>query len=246
VVYAGVDYAQVLHLAEAEADILLWDGGNNDTPFFVPDLEIVLIDPHRAGHERTYYPGEVNFLRAQILVLTKLDTADAAKIQAVRRNIHTFNPRAIVVDSAMPVTLDQPEQLRGQRVLVIEDGPTLTHGGMSFGAGVLAAQKFGARALVDPRSFAVGSIGQTFHAHPHIGPVLPTMGYGPQQVHELEQTIQQAECDLVLIATPVDLRKILPIRQPTCRVTYELEDLGQPTLRTILQDFLQRLKAKAS
>lgn len=241
VVYAGVDYAQILHQAEAEADILLWDGGNNDLPFFVPDLEIVLVDPHRAGHERTYFPGEVNFLRADVLILTKLDTADATQILTVRKNIHAFNPQATVIDSVMPVTVDTPVLLRGKRVLVVEDGPTLTHGGMRFGAGVLAAHKFGASELVDPRPHAVGSIQQTFAEYPHIDSLLPAMGYGSTQIHELEQTIERTPCDVVVVATPIDLRRLIDIRQPTVRVTYELEEIGQPTLRDVVRDFLRRV-----
>jgi predicted GTPase len=240
VVYAGVDYERVLRLAESQADVILWDGGNNDISFFVPDLEIVLVDPHRAGHERSYFPGEVNFLRARVILLTKLDTADVDKINTVRRNIHDFNPQAVVIESAMPVRVDEPAALRSKRVLVVEDGPTITHGGRGFGAGVLVAHKYGASELVDPRPAAVGSIRQTFAKFPHIGNVLPAMGYGQQQVHELEQTIRCVECDLVVLATPVDLRRIIQIRQPTCRVAYELEEIGHPTLREVVRDFLAR------
>jgi predicted GTPase len=239
-VYAGVDYEKILHLAETEADVILWDGGNNDTPFLLPDLEIVLLDPHRAGHELKYFPGEVNFRRAHVLILNKLDTADAGEIAISRDNIHRFNPQAIVVDAAMPVTVDRPEIVGGKRVLVVEDGPTLTHGGMSFGAGHIAATKFGARELVDPRRFAIGSIKQALVDHPHIDRVLPAMGYGDAQVHELERTIHQADCDLVVIATPVDLRRIIKIQQPTCRVFYELEEIGSPTLTELLQSFVEK------
>ena len=243
VVYAGVDYERVLRRAEAEADVILWDGGNNDLPFFVPDLEIVLLDPHRAGHERAYFPGEVNLLRADVLIVNKIDTADAEKINSVRRTIHECNPGAIVIDAGMPVSVDESRLVRGKRVLVVEDGPTLTHGGMSVGAGVLAAMKHGAKELVDPRPYAVGSIRQTFLDHPHIlGRALPAMGYGHEQMRELEETIARVDCDLVMIATPVDLRRVLHIRQPTCRVTYELEEIGRPTLREVLQDFVMRIK----
>lgn len=238
VVYAGVDYERVLRQAEAEADVILWDGGNNDLPFFEPDLEIVLVDPHRAGHERTYFPGEVNFLRADVLVLTKLDTADPENIQTVRAHIHRYNPRAVVIDSGMPIAVEEPGLIRGKRVLVVEDGPTLTHGGMSFGAGVLAARKFGAAELVDPRPFAVGSLRHTFTEYPHIGRLLPAMGYGLQQMRELEETIQRADGDLVLIATPVDLRRVIRIQQPACRVRYEVEEIGRPTLREVLRDLI--------
>jgi predicted GTPase len=242
VVYAGVDYERILRLAEAEADLILWEGGNNDLPFFRPDLEIVLVDPHRAGHERSYFPGEVNFLRAHVLVLTKLDTADAEGINLVRRNIREYNPRAVVIDSIMPVTVEEPKLVGGKRVLVVEDGPTLTHGGMNFGAGTLAAVKFGARECVDPRPHAVGSLAQTFADYPHLGRVLPAMGYGRQQIHDLEETIRRVDCDLVVIATPIDLRRVVRIRQPACRVTYELEEIGRPILQGVLRDFVQRIK----
>jgi predicted GTPase len=244
-VYAGVDYEQILRRAETEADAIVWDGGNNDLPFFVPDLEIVLVDPHRPGHERTYFPGETNFLRAQVIVLTKLDTAAPEKVRAVRDTISRYNPRATVIESAMPLTVDEPGRLAGARVLAVEDGPTLTHGGMSFGAGVLAASKFGVRELVDPRPYAVGSICRTFTDYPHIGHALPAMGYGTQQMAELEETIRRVPCDLVLIATPVDLRRVIRIHQPTCRVTYELEEIGTPTLRDVLRPIIEKVKAQA-
>lgn len=238
VVYAGVDYGKILRMAEAEADIILWDGGNNDLPFFVPDLEVVLLDPHRAGDELTYFPGEVNFLRADVFILNKLDTADPEKVTWVRRNIQRFNPKARVIDAAMPVSVDDPAKIRGKRVLVIEDGPTLTHGGMSFGAGVMAARKYGAGELVDPRPFAAGSIRETFEAHPHIGTLLPAIGYGERQIRDLEETVRRVPCDLVVIATPVDLRRIVNVSQPICRVTYELQELGKPDLEEIVRGFL--------
>ncbi len=243
VVYAGVDYERILRRAEEEADVILWDGGNNDIPFFVPDLEIVMLDPHRAGHELTYFPGEVNLLRADVFIINKLDTADADKTEIVRRSIHKFNPGAAVIDSTMPVSLEAPSEIRGKRVLVIEDGPTLTHGGMSFGAGVIAAMKYGAGELVDPRPFAVGSIRKTFDAYPHMREVLPAMGYGRQQIRELEETIRKVNCDLVLVATPVDIRRIIEIKQPTCRVSYEIEEIGKPTLRDVLKDFVAGMRA---
>jgi predicted GTPase len=220
----------------------VWDGGNNDVPFFVSDLEIVLVDPHRAGHERTYFPGEVNLLRADVFVLTKMDSASPEQIQVVRANIRQFNPKALVLETAMPVTVDPPHLIKGKRVLVIEDGPTLTHGGMSFGAGVLAAKQRGARDLVDPRAYAVGSIQQTFLQYPHIGSLLPAMGYGAMQIRELEETINRVPCDVVLIATPVDLGRIISIKQPTCRVTYSLEEQGAPGLRDVLQSIILRAK----
>lgn len=237
VVYAGIDYERILRSAEREADIILWDGGNNDLPFFVPDLEIVLLDPHRAGHERNYFPGEANFLRADVLILNKLDTADPEKVSLVRRNIREFNPRAVVIEATMPVSVDNPADIQGKRVLVIEDGPTLTHGGMGFGAGVLAAKKFGACELVDPRPFAVGSLRETFEKYPHIRGLLPAMGYGDRQIRDLEETLHRVDCDLVIIATPVNLRRIVKISQPTCRVTYELEEIGSPNLAEVLRDF---------
>jgi predicted GTPase len=241
-VFAGVDYGRVLRLAESESDVIVWDGGNNDTPFFVPDLEIVLVDPHRAGHERTYFPGEVNLLRAHVIVLTKLDTASVEQIQAVRRSVHELNPGAVVIESAMPVRVDEPSVIRGQRVLVIEDGPTLTHGEMRFGAGVLAAQQYGARDLVDPRPAAVGSLRQTLAQYPHIGHVLPAMGYGRGQVRELEATIRQVDCDSVVIATPVDLRRLVRIDRPACRVRYEVEEIGRPNFADVLQKMLDLAK----
>jgi len=242
VVFAGVDYERILREAEREADVLVWDGGNNDVPFFVSDLEIVLVDPHRAGHERSYFPGEVNLLRADVLVLTKMDTASQEQIRVVRANIRQFNPKAVVLETAMPVTVDHPHLIKGKRVLVIEDGPTLTHGGMSFGAGVLAATQQGAGEFVDPRPYAVGTIQQTFARYPHIGNLLPAMGYGAAQVRELEDTINRVPCDVVLIATPVDLGRIIAIKQPTCRVTYHLEEQGRPGLRDVLEGIV--LKAK--
>ena len=245
VVYAGVDYQAILKQAEGEADVIVWDGGNNDLSFFQPDLEIVLVDPHRAGDEEAYFPGEVNLLRADVLVLTKLDSAPKDKVDAVRARIAAVNPSATTIDSNMPVRVEAPENIRGARVLVVEDGPTLTHGGMSFGAGVMAAKQCGAAELIDPRPFAVGSIGQVFTTYPHIGPLLPAMGYGPQQIHELEETINRVECDLVLIATPVDLTRVISIRQPTCRVTYEFEEIGRPNLQDVLQDILVKAKRHA-
>lgn len=241
-VFAGVDYQQILHRAEQEADVIVWDGGNNDLPFFQPDLEVVLVDPHRAGDERRFFPGEVNLLRADVLVLTKLDTAQTAKVQAVRANILAVNAEARVIDSAMPVTVEDPERISGARVLVVEDGPTLTHGGMRFGAGVMAAEKYDAAELIDPRSFAVGSIAQVFTQYPHIGWLLPAMGYGSRQIHELEETIQRIDCDLVILATPVDLRRLIRIRQPTCRVTYEFQEIGRPTLRDVLHDVIVKAR----
>ena len=238
VVYAGVDYAQILRAAEAEADVIVWDGGNNDLPFFRPDLHIVVTDPHRAGDELTYYPGEANLRLANVAVINKIDTADPESVGLVRRNIHAVNPQARIVEAASPIFVDDPTAIEGQRVLVIEDGPTLTHGGMAYGAGVVAARRFGARELVDPRPYAVASIRQTYEEYPQIGPLLPAMGYGAQQMADLQQTINATPCDLVLIATPVDLRKLLAIRWPVQRVRYELQEIGQPTLDDLLQPVL--------
>jgi predicted GTPase len=242
VVYAGVDYQQILKQAEAEADVIVWDGGNNDLPFFQPDLEIALLDPHRAGDEQAYFPGEVNLLRADVLVLAKLDSAPKENVAAVRTRIAAVNASATVIDSSMPVRVKEPEHIRGARVLVVEDGPTLTHGGMSFGAGVMAAKQYGAAELIDPRPFAVGSIGQVFSTYPHIGALLPAMGYGEQQIQELGETINRVDCDLVLIATPVDLSRIISIRQLTCRVTYDFEEIGRPNLQDVLQGVLVKAK----
>ncbi len=244
VVYAGVDYAQVLQRAEAGADVLLWDGGNNDLPLFVPDLEIVLVDPHRPGHEHDYFPGEANLLRAQVVVIPKLDTADTADVAALRASVRAANPGAVVVEADMPATVEDAARLRGARVLVIEDGPTLTHGGMRYGAGVLAAQRLGAREIIDPRPFAVGSIHDTFSAYPHIGALLPAMGYGAAQIAELAATIRRVVCDVVLIATPVDLRRVLDIAQPVCRLTYEFRERGTPTFDDILRPFIEQARQR--
>jgi predicted GTPase len=237
VVFAGVDYERILRLAESEADVILWDGGNNDFSFYESDVEIVLVDPHRAGHERSYFPGEVNLLRADVIVITKMDTADPQKIEAVRRTIGSANPKAQIVESTMPLTVDDPSAIQGKRVLVIEDGPTVTHGGMAYGAGVLAAKKYGAASLVDPRPAAVGSLRETFRINPHLDCLLPAMGYGEEQIHDLEGTVDRVECDLVLIATPIDLRRLLTITKPSCRVRYEFEETGGQ-LRSIVTKLL--------
>jgi predicted GTPase len=245
VVYAGVDYERILRAAESEADAIVWDGGNNDLPFFAPDLEIVLVDPHRPGDERSYFPGEANLLRANVIVLTKLDTAAPEKIAAVRASVAAANPSATVVDSAMRLHVEDSVRIEGKRVLVIEDGPTLTHGGMTYGAGVLAATKYGARELVDPRPHAVGSIRDTLAEYPHIFRLLPAMGYGAEQVRELEETVRRTDCDVVVVATPVDLRRVIRIGQPTVRVTYEYADLGRPSLADVLTGFIAKAKQRA-
>ncbi len=240
-VYAGVDYGRILQAAEGRADIIVWDGGNNDWSFFVPELEIVLVDPHRAD-EQACFPGEVNLLRADVIVLTKLDTASSTQVAAARRSIERLNPRATVVETVMPLSGDESGLIAGKRVLVIEDGPTLTHGGMAFGAGYLMAERQHARAIVDPRPSAVGSLNATFQQYPHIGSVLPAMGYGPQQIRDLEETIGRVDCDLVVIATPVDLRRLIRITQPVVRVRYDVEDHGRPTLADVLQGVIRKAK----
>ncbi|MCS7179194.1 MAG: cyclic 2,3-diphosphoglycerate synthase [Anaerolineae bacterium] len=234
VVYAGVDYGRILQQAEEEADIIVWDGGNNDLPFFRPDLHIVVADPHRPGHEVRYHPGEANLRAADVVVINKVDTADPDGVAQVRRNLQEVNPRALVVEAASPIWVEDPGAIRGRRVLVIEDGPTLTHGEMAYGAGVVAARRFGAAELVDPRPYAVRSIAETFQKYPHIGPLLPAMGYGEEQMRDLEATIHATPCDLVLAATPVDIRRLLKVPYPVDRVRYELQVVSQPTLEEIL------------
>ncbi len=237
-VYAGVDYQEILSRAEAEADVILWDGGNNDLPFFKPSIHITLVDPHRAGHEVSYYPGETNLRMADVLVINKIATAPPQGTDEVRENIAHANPEAIVIDAASPITVDKPQEIRGKRALVIEDGPTLTHGNMKYGAGVVAAKKFGASALVDPREAAVGRIAETFRIYPEIGTLLPAMGYSEQQIEDLETTINKTECDVVVIATPIDLRRLIDITHPMVRVGYDLQEIGAPTLESVLKEKL--------
>ena len=234
VVYAGVDYEAILREAEKEADIIVWDGGNNDMPFYMPDIMITVVDPHRAGHELTYYPGETNLLMADVIVINKIDTADIDDISTVRENIRIVNPEAIVVDAASPVSVDDEEVIYGKNVLVVEDGPTLTHGEMLYGAGVVAAEKYGAESLVDPRPWTVGKLSETFEKYPDIGEILPAMGYGDEQMKDLETTINAVECEAVVIGTPIDLRRIINIEKPSVRVTYKLQEIGMPTLASIL------------
>lgn len=240
VIYAGVDYEAILRRAEQEADVIVWDGGNNDLPFIRSDYHIVVVDPHRPGHERAYHPGEANVRMAQVVVVNKVDTADYANIQTVRANVQAMNPEAIILEAASPLFVEKPEAIRGKRVLVIEDGPTTTHGEMGYGAGVIAARRYGAAAIVDPRPFAVGSIGDTYAQYPSTGPVLPAMGYGTQQMAELEATINSADADLVIAATPIDLRRIIKVRIPIERVQYELQVIGRPTLAELLAERFQR------
>jgi predicted GTPase len=237
VVYAGVDYGRILRQAEKEADIVIWDGGNNDTPFYASDLEIVVVDPHRPGHELAYYPGEVNLRRADVIVINKVDTAARPDIETVRNNIRVSNPRAAVVEMACRVAVSAPELIKGRKVLVVEDGPTLTHGEMPYGAGVVAARQCGAAELVDPRPYAVGSIRGTYERYSHLTSLLPAMGYSAMQCHELEETINRVPCDLVLVATPIDLGHLIKLNKPSLRVTYEVEDLTHPGIAEILVRF---------
>lgn len=242
-VYAGVDYERILALAKAEADVIVWDGGNNDWPFYVPDLEIVVVDPYRVADEKGFYPGDVNLLRADVVVLSKLDTATPEQRETARRYIGRNNPRATLVETALPPVLEAPDTVRGKRVLVIEDGPTLTHGGMGFGAGFLAAKRAHAAEVIDPKSFAVGSLGRILAQYPNLGPVLPAMGYGAEQIRELEETIAKVPCDLVVIATPVQLGRLIQIAQPTVRVSYGVEEFGRPTLADILREIVERARS---
>ncbi len=237
VVYAGVDYGKILHEAEKEGDIILWDGGNNDTPFYASDLEFVVADPHRPGHELSYFPGEVNLRRADVVVINKVDTASPRDIDTVRQNVRNTNPKAKIIETACRVSVAAPESIKGRRVLVVEDGPTLTHGEMLFGAGVVAARQFGAAELVDPRPYAVGSIRSMYEKYPHLSNLLPAMGYGAIQRQELEETINGVPCDMVLVATPIDLARIIKLNKPHLRVTYEVEEVGHPQLAELLAKF---------
>ena len=234
VVYAGVDYERILRQAEAEADVILWDGGNNDLPFFRPDVHIVVADPHRPGHEMTYYPGEANARLADAFVINKVDTAEPEHVLTVRENLRHLQPDAVIVEAASPIFVDDPAAIRGRRVLVVEDGPTLTHGEMAYGAGFVAARRFGAAEIVDPRPYAVGSIRETYAKYPTTGAVLPAMGYGEAQIRELEATINRAEADLVIVATPINLTRLIRVNKPVQRVRYELQEIGRPTLEDVL------------
>ncbi len=236
-VYAGVDYGEILSRAEKEADIIVWDGGNNDIPFIRPDLEIVIADPHRAGHEIKYFPGEVNFRSADVIIINKIQTAPKEAIEQVKDNIKKHNPKAITIEAESPIEVEESELIKGKRVLVIEDGPTLTHGEMNFGAGILAARENGAGEIIDPRPYAVGSIKRVFENYPNIGPLLPAVGYGKLQMEELEKTIAQVDCDLVIIGTPIDLRHIVSFKTKALRVTYSLREVSKPDLKDILQRF---------
>jgi predicted GTPase len=245
VVYAGVDYEKILRQAEKEADIILWDGGNNDTPFYDPDLHIVVADPFRAGHELTYHPGETNIRMADVVIINKVDTANGDDVETVRNNVRKTRPAAIIIDAASPLTIEGGgKRISGKKVLVIEDGPTVTHGGMKFGAGYLAAREFGAAEIMDPRPYAVGSIRETYEKYPHLAAVLPAMGYSDQQCGELEQMITAIPCDLVLSGTPIDLNRAIKVKKPIVRVRYELQEIGKPDLTVVLDKFLARMRSE--
>jgi predicted GTPase len=244
IVYAGVDYEKILREAENEADVIVWDGGNNDLPFYKPDLHIVVADPHRAGHEVSYYPGEANLRMANVVIVNKVDTANPQNVQLVKENIKMVNLTAMILDAASPITADKPELIKGKRALVIEDGPTLTHGNMPYGAATIIAQRLGASEIVDPKPYAVGSIKAAYKKYAHLGALLPALGYGEKQVAELKETIDRTPCDVVVIGTPIDLRRIMAINKPTVRVNYELKVLGPVSLEQILTEFLQRVGKK--
>ena len=246
VVYAGVDYEMIVREAEKEADVILWDGGNNDMSFYQPDFLITVVDPHRPGHELEYYPGQNNFMMADAIVINKIDTAQPEGVVEVRRNISAFNPEAIVVDCSSPIKVEKPELIRGKKVLVIEDGPTTTHGEMEYGAGMMAAAKFGAAEAVDPRPYTVGTIKETFEKYPDIGPLLPAMGYFGKQLQDLKKTIDKVDCDSVIVATPIDLNRVVKIRKPAVRVTYDLQEIGNPDLVDILTERFGPSKKRAA
>lgn len=239
VIYAGVDYEAIVREAEKEADVIIWDGGNNDIPFYTSDkkLNIVVVDPHRAGDEISYYPGETNLYLADVVVINKIDSADLEEIQEVRENVRSRNPKVTIIEAASPLFVDKPELIVGKRVLVVEDGPTLTHGEMAYGAGVIAAEKYGCAEMVDPRPWATGEIAETFENYPEIGILLPAMGYSAQQIKDMETTINNTDCDSVVIATPIDLRRLVTINKPACQVNYELQEIGLPTIADVLKDF---------
>jgi predicted GTPase len=241
IIYAGVDYAAILEQAEKEADIILWDGGNNDMPFYKPDLNIVVADPLRVGNELSYYPSEANLRMADVVIINKIDSADPGDVHELRENIRSVNKNVRIVEAASPVIVERSEQIMGKRVLVVEDGPTLTHGEMQFGAGTVAAMKFGAAELIDPRPWAVGKIKETFEIYPEIGTLLPAMGYGEKQIKDLTTTIDKTPCDLVIIGTPIDLKRVAKFKKPSVRVQYELQEIGEPSLKTILDEFTQKL-----
>jgi predicted GTPase len=242
VVFAGVDYGAILAQAEQEADVILWDGGNNDLPFYRPTLHIVVADPLRVGNELAYYPGEANLRMADVVIINKIDTAGIGAIEELRAHVRAANPDATVVEAASPVAAEHPERITGRSVLVIEDGPTVTHGEMRIGAGTVLARKYGAGEIVDPRPFAVGSLRETFEAYPRLGPVLPAMGYGEAQVRDLQATIERTPCDVVVVGTPIDLTRLITIRQPTVRVRYELQEIGRPDLAEVLEGLVRGIR----
>jgi len=242
IIYAGVDYGDILREAEKEADVIIWDGGNNDTSFYRPDLTITVADPHRPGHELSYFAGMSNILLADVVVINKVESTSRENVDTVRQNVRSVNAAASIIEAESPVTVDDESLIRGKRVLVVEDGPTLTHGGMSYGAGVIAARKFGAKELVDPRPWAVGTISETFRKYPNTGTLLPAMGYGDKQIKDLETTIDRVHCDTVIIGTPIDLRRVVKIRKPSVRVRYELAEITRPDLKEILEGFLNKHK----
>lgn len=237
IVYAGVDYEKILREAEKEADVIVWDGGNNDFPFYVSDLHIVLVDPHRPGHELKYHPGEMNLRMADIVIINKIDTANIDDINILRENIEKVNTRATVIEAASPIFVSEPEKIRGKRTLVIEDGPTLTHGDMTFGAGYMAAKKFGAREIIEAKPYAVGSIKDTYKKYTHLSTILPAMGYGEKQMQELEETINRIDCEVVVSGTPIDLTRVIKPNKPIVRVKYNLQEIGNPTLTDVLKKF---------
>ncbi len=240
IVYAGVDYGVILKQAEKEAQILVWDGGNNDLPFYVPDLYITVVDPLRCGDEISYFPSEINLISADVLVINKVDSASLESVEEVRQNIKESNPNGIIIEAASPISLSKPELVKDKKVLVIEDGPTLTHGEMSYGAGIVAAEKFGAKEIIDPRPYVVGSLKEVFRKYAHIGTLLPAMGYSKKQISELQRVINSVKCDSVIVATPIDLRRILKINKPSVRVRYELQEIGKPDLREVLGKFVKK------
>jgi len=244
VIYAGIDYEAIVREAEKEADVILWDGGNNDFPFYKPDLTVIVTDPHRAGHELSYYAGEINLRNADVVVINKMDSASMEDTQIVRDSIAKVNPDAIVVDAASPISVDKPEIIKGKKVLAIEDGPTLTHGEMKYGAAIVAARKFGAKELVDPRPFAVGKMAKTFEIYPNIGTLLPAMGYGDEQLKDLETTINRSDAEAVIIGTPIDLSRIIKIDKPNTRVYYELQEIGRPNLEEVIDEFVEKYELK--
>jgi predicted GTPase len=245
IIYAGVDYGEILRRAEKEADVIVWDGGNNDMAFYKPDLTITVVDPHRPGHEMTYYPGQTNVRLADVIIVNKVDSAQEENVERVIQNVRSINAHAVIMRAASPITVEDPSILKGKKVLVVEDGPTLTHGEMTFGAGVLAAKQFGAKEIIDPRPYAVKSIAETYAKYPATGALLPAMGYGEQQMKDLETTINHVPCDAVVIGTPIDLRRIIHIKKPSVRVQYSLEELTKPDLEDVLNKFLLKERAQA-